>query len=145
MLLLSRPRNGRVRFEGAVNVPQPTHAGKSVFVCQGCPGSVEPDAMRDLSCYWSAKEIGNAREHAHRPDRIDPGKCLRKTLPLQSIRRYNADTTRIQRGYNYTIRDLTGVEIEPTKTFPANAAGKSGFENSDASAVFNERLCGLLY
>ena len=55
------------------------------------------------------------------------------------------DTTRIQRGYNYTIRDLTGVEIEPTKTFPANAAGKSGFENSDASAVFNERLCGLLY
>ncbi|MBT5705343.1 MAG: DUF1587 domain-containing protein, partial [Verrucomicrobia bacterium] len=35
--------------------------------------------------------------------------------------------------YNYSIRDLTGIDIRPTKTFPIDAANQAGFDNSGES------------
>lgn len=35
--------------------------------------------------------------------------------------------------YNYTIRDLTGVDIRPTKDFPVDPANEAGFDNSATS------------
>ena len=32
--------------------------------------------------------------------------------------------------YNYTIRDLTGVDLQPTKEFPADGAAGEGFTNA---------------
>jgi hypothetical protein len=47
--------------------------------------------------------------------------------------------------YNYTIRDLTGVDLEPTKEFPVDPANQSGFDNTGESltmspALFNKYL-----
>ena len=47
--------------------------------------------------------------------------------------------------YNYTIRDLTGVDIRPTREFPVDPANTAGFDNSGESltmspALFNKYL-----
>src|SRR3954471_24539045 len=47
--------------------------------------------------------------------------------------------------YNYTIRDLTGVDLKPTKAFPVAPANQSGFDNTGESltmspALFNKYL-----
>ncbi|MEZ6039371.1 MAG: DUF1592 domain-containing protein [Planctomycetaceae bacterium] len=49
--------------------------------------------------------------------------------------------------YNYTIRDLTGVDIQPTREFPVDPANEAGFDNSAESltlspALFNKYLSG---
>ncbi|HIL69503.1 MAG TPA: DUF1587 domain-containing protein, partial [Verrucomicrobia bacterium] len=35
--------------------------------------------------------------------------------------------------YNYTIRDLTGVDLQPTREFPVDPANQAGFDNSGES------------
>ena len=42
--------------------------------------------------------------------------------------------------YNYTIRDLTGVDIRPTKSFPIDPANESGFDNSAESLTISPAL-----
>ena len=32
--------------------------------------------------------------------------------------------------YNYTIRDLTGADIRPTREFPVDPANQAGFDNT---------------
>ena len=42
--------------------------------------------------------------------------------------------------YNYSIRDLTGVDIRPTKTFPVDPANAAGFDNSGESLTMSPAL-----
>jgi hypothetical protein len=42
--------------------------------------------------------------------------------------------------YDYTIRDLTGVDIRPTKEFPVDPANKAGFDNSGESLAVSPAL-----
>ena len=47
--------------------------------------------------------------------------------------------------YNYTIRDLTGVDLKPTREFPVDPANQAGFDNTGESltmspALFNKYL-----
>jgi hypothetical protein len=42
--------------------------------------------------------------------------------------------------YDYTIRDLTGVEIRPTKEFPVDPANQAGFDNSGESLAMSPAL-----
>ena len=42
--------------------------------------------------------------------------------------------------YNYSIRDLTGVDIRPTDTFPVDPANESGFDNSGESLAMSPAL-----
>ena len=42
--------------------------------------------------------------------------------------------------YNYTIRDLTGVDLKPTREFPADPANQSGFDNSGESLNMSPSL-----
>ncbi len=42
--------------------------------------------------------------------------------------------------YNYSIRDLTGVDIQPTKTFPIDPANEAGFDNSAESLTISPAL-----
>lgn len=42
--------------------------------------------------------------------------------------------------YNYTIRDLTGVDIRPTREFPIDPANEAGFDNTGESLVLSPAL-----
>ena len=56
----------------------------------------------------------------------DPGPVLARRLS-------NAE-------YNYTIRDLTGVDIRPTREFPVDPANTAGFDNSGESLTMSPAL-----
>ena len=62
-----------------------------------------------------------AKQHAN-----DPGVVLARRLS-------NAE-------YDYTIRDLTGVDIRPTKEFPVDPANEAGFDNSGESLAMSPAL-----
>src|SRR5262249_55510990 len=42
--------------------------------------------------------------------------------------------------YNYTIRDLTGVDIRPAREFPVDPANTAGFDNSGESLSMSPAL-----
>ncbi len=42
--------------------------------------------------------------------------------------------------YNYTIRDLTGVDIQPAAAFPVDPANEAGFDNSGESLAMSPAL-----
>jgi hypothetical protein len=42
--------------------------------------------------------------------------------------------------YDYTIRDLTGVDIRPTREFPVDPANEAGFDNSGESLAMSPAL-----
>ncbi len=42
--------------------------------------------------------------------------------------------------YDYTIRDLTGVDIRPTREFPVDPANQAGFDNSAESLTMSPAL-----
>jgi hypothetical protein len=42
--------------------------------------------------------------------------------------------------YDYTIRDLTGVDLRPTREFPVDPANEAGFDNSGESLAMSEAL-----
>lgn len=42
--------------------------------------------------------------------------------------------------YDYTIRDLTGVDIRPTREFPVDPANQSGFDNTGESLTMSPAL-----
>lgn len=42
--------------------------------------------------------------------------------------------------YDYSIRDLTGVDIRPTRTFPIDPANESGFDNTGESLSMSPAL-----
>ena len=56
----------------------------------------------------------------------DPGTVLARRLS-------NAE-------FDYTIRDLTGVDIRPTREFPVDPADEAGFDNSGESLAMSPAL-----
>ena len=75
--------------------------------------------IQDLRTYLATKNAG------------DPGPVLTRRLNNPE--------------YDYTIRDLTGVDIRPTREFPVDLANMAGFANSGESltmspARFNKYL-----
>src|SRR5262249_14884045 len=42
--------------------------------------------------------------------------------------------------FDYTIRDLTGVDIRPTREFPVDPANEAGFDNSGESLTMSPLL-----
>ena len=42
--------------------------------------------------------------------------------------------------YNYSIRDLTGIDIRPTREFPVDPANEAGFDNSAESLTLSPAL-----
>jgi hypothetical protein len=58
----------------------------------------------------------------------DPGKVVLRRLN-------NAE-------YNYTIRDLTGFDLQPAREFPADGASGEGFTNTGESLVMSPALLG---
>ena len=79
------------------------------------------DVRLDVINWIGAVRSGEARKHAG-----DPGDVLARRLS-------NAE-------YNYTIRDLTGFDMEPTKEFPVDPANTAGFDNSGESLSMSPAL-----
>jgi hypothetical protein len=74
-----------------------------------------PDAARQQVIDWiNAVTKNEAAKNAG-----DPGLVLARRLS-------NAE-------YNYTIRDLTGVDLRPAREFPVDPANQAGFDNSGES------------
>jgi hypothetical protein len=70
--------------------------------------------------------IGAMRKEEARRNAGDPGVVLARRLN-------NAE-------YDYTIRDLTGVDIRPAREFPVDPANSSGFDNTGESLVMSPSL-----
>ena len=66
------------------------------------------------------------REHEMRRNAGDPGVVLARRLS-------NAE-------YNYTVRDLTGVDIRPAREFPVDPANTAGFDNSGETLTMSPTL-----
>src|SRR3569833_1586219 len=80
------------------------------------------DVERNKIVGWvKAMRNQEARKHAG-----DPGPVLARRLS-------NAE-------YNFTIRDLTGQDIKPTKEFPIDPANQAGFDNSGESLDMSPAL-----
>jgi hypothetical protein len=87
------------------------------------------DAARRPTAEERAAVIGwirDVRDHLARRDAGDPGPVLARRLS-------NAEL-------DYTIRDLTGVDIRPTREFPVDPANEAGFDNSGESLAMSGAL-----
>jgi hypothetical protein len=81
-----------------------------------------PEELRRQVIGWIAAVRKNeARKHAG-----DPG-------PVPARRLSNAE-------YNYTVRDLTGVDLRPAREFPVDPANQAGFDNSGESLAISPAL-----
>ena len=81
-----------------------------------------PEALRRQVIEW----IAAVRRHEARKHPGDPG-------PAPARRLSKAE-------YNYTIRDLTGVDLRPAREFPLDPANQAGFENSGESLTISPAL-----
>ena len=81
-----------------------------------------PAEARERIVNWiQAMRTSEARKNAG-----DPGPVLARRLS-------NAE-------YDYTIRDLTGVDIRPAREFPVDPANTAGFDNSGESLTMSPAL-----
>jgi hypothetical protein len=79
------------------------------------------DARQEVIDWVQAVRMNEARKNAG-----DPG-------PVMVRRLSNAE-------YNNTIRDLTGVDMRPTREFPVDPANTAGFDNSGESLTMSPAL-----
>ena len=81
-----------------------------------------PEELRQQVIDW----IAAVRKNELRKYPGDPGSVLARRLS-------NAE-------YNYTIRDLTGVDLRPAREFPIDPANQAGFDNSGESLTISSTL-----
>jgi mono/diheme cytochrome c family protein len=81
-----------------------------------------PAEARKLVIDW----IQAVRGEEIRRNSGDPGPVLARRLS-------NAE-------YNYTVRDLTGVDLRPAREFPVDPANQAGFDNSGESLTVSPAL-----
>jgi hypothetical protein len=79
------------------------------------------EARQQVIDWIQAMRLSEAQKNAG-----DPGRVLPRRLS-------NAE-------YNYTIRDLTGVDLRPGREFPVDPANTSGFDNSGESLTMSPAL-----
>lgn len=133
--------------------------------CAGCHGGATPAAQFDLRPYstmaavvrdyphWNlVLEKLRAREMPPRQAKQPPEDGRQDVITwVQSLRASEARKNAGDPGlvlarrlsnaeYNYTIRDLTGVDIGPTREFPVDPANTAGFDNSGESLSMSPAL-----
>lgn len=134
--------------------------------CLDCHGESDPEAKLDLSVYRAADAVAKHHqtwaivlerleseemppkdstpqptrkqrqkviEWIHRAREFEATRNAGDPGPVLARRLSNAE-------YNYSIRDLTGVDIRPTKTFPVDPANEAGFDNSGESLTMSPAL-----
>lgn len=134
--------------------------------CLNCHGAKRQEAKLNLAGYRTAADVSASHPvWAHVLERLEAGEmppddaprrpkaAERKTIVrwIRALRRWDADrqagdpgpvlTRRLSNAeYNNTIRDLTGVDIRPTRTFPVDPANEAGFDNSGESLAMSPAL-----
>jgi hypothetical protein len=134
--------------------------------CVSCHGHAKPKGDLDLSPYASVASVakdfqrwGTVLERLEEAD-MPPAKAkdhpdprLRQEVVqwLRALRAFEAKRNAGDPGpvlarrlnnaeYDYTIRDLTGVDIRPTKEFPIDPANEVGFDNTGESLAMSPAL-----
>ncbi len=134
--------------------------------CLACHGPEKPKGKLDLSAYTSVASIvkdhkvwGLVRERIE-AEEMPPEEARRQPMPgerravvewigalLDREAQRNAGdpgpvlARRLSNAeLDYTIRDLTGVDIRPTKEFPVDPANEAGFDNSGESLAMSPAL-----
>lgn len=134
--------------------------------CIACHGKDKPQAQLDLSSYANMASV--VRDYPHWSLVLE--KLTAKQMPppgfgkqpsatqraavvawIRGVRQYEAQRTAGDPGpvlarrlsnaeYDYTIRDLTGVDMRPTREFPVDPANQEGFDNSGESLTLSPAL-----
>lgn len=133
--------------------------------CMGCHSGEMPAAQFDLKPYTSIESVARdyprwALVHEKLTAKEMPPKQLPQP-PVETVKQVNDWITAVRNEearknagdpgpvlvrrlsnseYNYTIRDLTGVDIRPTREFPVDPANPSGFDNSGESLTMSPAL-----
>src|SRR3954447_341484 len=134
--------------------------------CYTCHGGQQPAAGFDLTAYATADSVVSdqwhwtlvaarleAGEMPPRQSRQQPTPAQRQ-LVIDWIEAVNADQAKRHPNdpgivlarrlsnaeYDYTIHDLTGVDIRPTREFPVDPANQAGFDNSGESLAMSPAL-----
>lgn len=134
--------------------------------CLDCHGEADPEAKLDLSIYTTADAVAKqhqtwaiilerleSEEMPPKDSNPQPTMKHRQKVVewIHSAREFEATRNAGDPGpvlarrlsnaeYNYTIRDLTGVDIRPTRTFPVDPANEAGFDNSGESLTMSPAL-----
>jgi hypothetical protein len=134
--------------------------------CVACHGKENPKADLDLSAFASMSAVVKddyhlglvleklqAEEMPPKKAKLHPSPADRRQAVnwFQAARDYETQHNAGDPGivlarrlsnaeYNYTIRDLTGVDIQPTREFPADPSSSAGFDNSGESLVMSPSL-----
>ncbi len=134
--------------------------------CLECHGKEKPKGDFDLSAYTSLDRVaGDDRQWAKVLEKLKAGEMPPDDAKRQpsadkrqrvvswitdfrdfSVRQGAGDpgivlARRLSNAeYNYTIRDLTGVDIQPANEFPVDPANQAGFDNSGESLAMSPFL-----
>jgi hypothetical protein len=134
--------------------------------CYGCHSGSQPAAGLDLTSYGSQESIVadqhrwnlvlarlRAGEMPPSQSRQQPSAAERQSfidlidaINAEDARRHPNDPGMVlarrlsNAEYDYTIHDLTGVDIRPTKEFPVDPANQAGFDNSGESLAMSPAL-----
>ena len=133
--------------------------------CVGCHSGAQPTAQFDLKSYTTIDQV---KEDFPRwsllADRLTAHEMPPKAMPQPSaeaaqqiidfvhavrgeeIKRLGGDPGTVlarrlsNAEYNYTIRDLTGQDMQLTRQFPVDPANTAGFDNSGESLTMSPAL-----
>jgi len=134
--------------------------------CFSCHGAKKPKASLDLSRDASLTAIANnVPQWEHVLERLEAGEMPPERAPrrpepreraavvawLRELRdreaeRYAGDPGTVlarrlsNAEFDYTIRDLTGVDMRPAREFPVDPANEAGFDNSGESLAMSPVL-----
>jgi len=133
--------------------------------CAGCHSGQKPAGQFDLKAYTTLKMVTDdfprwslvlerltANEMPPKPLPPPPAEASQpvidwiRAVKAEEIKRYAGDpglvlARRLNNAeYNYTIRDLTGQDMELTKEFPVDPANPAGFDNSGESLTMSPAL-----
>ncbi len=134
--------------------------------CIGCHGRTKPKGELDLSGYTTTESVAKDLPHWElvleqlEARTMPPAKAKQKPTPVArdrviawigAVRKLEATRNAGDPGlvparrlsnaeYDNTIRDLTGVDLRPTKEFPVDPANEAGFDNSAESLAMSPAL-----
>jgi len=139
--------------------------------CAACHGKNKPQAQLDLTSFATLNSVLQDYPHwALVLERLDAKQMPPATFGKQPTAKQSAAVTDWIRAvklyaaqknagdpgpvparrlsnaeYDYTIRDLTGQDLRPTKEFPVDPANQEGFDNSGESLTLSPALMKKYY
>ena len=134
--------------------------------CVGCHGKEKTEAELDLNAFTTTASVVGGFAHWELVlDRLDaadmppakakqhPSAAERESVAawVRALRKHEAQKNAGDPGpvlarrlsnaeYDYTLRDLTGVDLRPTREFPVDPANQAGFDNSGESLAMSPAL-----